>query len=109
VTAPRGKIEASLAGRGRPAMWANEQEAAVLSGYPADGVNFRAALPELESQGFPKISSWNNRRFIPGIEDFWRRQLDAIAAPMTELQSTNARDYEDDPHHDTSQRRSSGY
>lgn len=77
MTAPRGKIEASLAERGRPALWANEQEAAVLSGYPSDGVKYRAALAEMENGGFPQVNPKNGLRYIPAIIDFWARQIDA--------------------------------
>jgi hypothetical protein len=95
VTAPRGKIEASLAERGRPAMWANEQEAAVLSGYSPE--RFRAALTELEKAGFPQVNTWNSLRFIPAIEDFWRRQLDAIVPPVP-LSEADERNLEDFTH-----------
>lgn len=78
MTAPRARIEASLAERGRPAMWANEQESAVLSGYPADGEKYRAALADLETAGFPRKAPFNGLRFIPAIVEFWRRQVDSI-------------------------------
>jgi hypothetical protein len=42
MTARRGKVEASLAERGRPAMWATEQEAAVLSGYSLERLNMES-------------------------------------------------------------------
>lgn len=106
MTVPRAKIEASLAERGRPAMWANEQESAVHSGYPADGVKFRTDLPKLEKLGFPKIMPWNGLRFIPAIDEFWRRQLDAVMAAVPEsAPPTDIRSYEDTPN--AGQRRAS--
>lgn len=95
MTAPRGKVEASLAERGRPAMWANEQEAMALSGYPIDGVKFRGALPALEAEGFPRINPRNGLRFIPAIVDYWARQIDR-AAPSVPESGLAAIDYEDD-------------
>jgi hypothetical protein len=74
VTLPRAKISASLADRGRPEMWANEQESAALSGMDQD--KYYAVLLKLEAAGFPKRSHWNSKRFIPFIEDFWRREVD---------------------------------
>lgn len=82
MTAPRGKVEASLAERGRPAMWANEQEAAVLSGYSPEA--FRKALPSLEKAGFPPVLPRNGQRFIPAIVDFWRREVDAVLTKAPE-------------------------
>lgn len=70
MTAPRGKVSASLAARGRPAMWANEAESAVLSGV---GVEiFRTKVKAWESKGFPQINSENGKRSIPAILAFWR-------------------------------------
>lgn len=71
MTAPRAKVAASLAERGRPEMWATESDAATLSGMSTQ--DFAWKLPYLERAGFPKRSAWNNKRFIPHIEDFWRR------------------------------------
>lgn len=71
MTAPRGKISASLASRGRPEDWATESEAAALSGMSPE--DFAWKLPYLEEVGFPKKSPWNNKRFIPAIEKFWWR------------------------------------
>lgn len=90
MTAPRAKISASLADRGRPEMWANEGESAVLSGYSPE--KFRAALPALEKAGFPRVTSWNGLRFIPAIEDFWRRQVDE--GVLKEPESTDQRHLE---------------
>lgn len=69
-TRPRGKVEASLAERGRPAMWANEQEAAVLSGVNYE--TFRQKVHRWEAQGFPTVNGENRKRPIPGILAFWR-------------------------------------
>jgi hypothetical protein len=80
MTAPRGKVEASLAERGRPAMWANEQEAAVLSGYSPEA--FRSALAGLERVGFPQINTLNGKRFIPAIINFWACQIDSAMPPV---------------------------
>jgi len=85
MTKKRSEIEASLAKRGRPAMWANEQEAAVLSGYGADGVDFRAALPDLEKRGFPPVNSDNRKRFIPAMERFFWNQLDGVRQEAEKL------------------------
>lgn len=70
MTAARSKISESLAARGRPAMWANEKEAAELSGMSPN--RFRAVLPALESRGFPQINPINGRRSIPAILAFWK-------------------------------------
>jgi hypothetical protein len=75
MTAPRAKVSASLADRGRPEMWVNEQESAVLSGMEID--KYYASLPRLEASGFPKKNPWNNKRFVPTIIDFWKREVDA--------------------------------
>jgi hypothetical protein len=78
VTAPRGKIEASLAERGRPAMWATENEAAVLSGVGVE--TFRSKVKGWEKRGFPQINPENGRRPIPGILAFWRLPSNHSAA-----------------------------
>jgi hypothetical protein len=82
MTAPRGKVSASLAERGRPAMWANEAEAAVLSGYAVE--KFRQALPDLTKLGFPQVSRLNGKRFIPAILNFWACQVDSALVPVPE-------------------------
>lgn len=68
----KGEIEKSLTARGRPAMWANEQETAVLSGLSPS--NFNVQVRKLEEMGFPKKSPLTNKRYIPAIEQFWDRQ-----------------------------------
>jgi hypothetical protein len=73
MTAPRGKVSASLAARGRPEDWANEQESACLLGLESD--KYYSLLPQMEANGFPKKTSWNNKRFIPAIDEFRRRWL----------------------------------
>jgi hypothetical protein len=83
VTAPRAKIEASLAERGRPAMWANEGEAAVLSGYSPE--RFRGALPALEKAGFPQVDDLNGLRYIPAILNFWSRRIDTAGKAHVQL------------------------
>ncbi len=84
MTAPRGKVAESLAARGRPENWANEQEAAVLSGYSPE--NFRQALRGLEAMGFPQVNRLNGKRFIPAILNFWTCQVDTsgVLAPKSE-------------------------
>lgn len=69
MTARRGDIERSLAMRGRPAMWANEQEAAVLSGVPLD--RYRRSVVRWEALGFPKVNPETGKRSIPAILAFW--------------------------------------
>jgi hypothetical protein len=69
MRARKGKIEQSLAQRGRPAVWANEQEAAVLSGVAMD--RFRSRVRTWEVRGFPKVNSENGKRSIPAILAFW--------------------------------------
>jgi hypothetical protein len=69
VTSARAKIEASLAVRGRPAQWANEQEAAALSGMAPEA--FRQKLSDLEKRGFPQVNPDNGKRSIPHILAFW--------------------------------------
>lgn len=51
-------------------MWANEQEAAVLSGFSP--VRYRQMLPALESRGFPPVNPLNGLRPIPAILAFWK-------------------------------------
>lgn len=70
MTAPRSKIEQSLADRGRPVYWANEAETAVLSGMSPEA--FRCKLPQLDTLGFPKPNRLNGLRSIPAILAFWR-------------------------------------
>lgn len=72
MTKPRAVVSASLAERGRPEMWANEQEAAALSGMKPE--TFASKVKQLEALGFPLKSAWNTKRFIPAIIDFWRLQ-----------------------------------
>ena len=93
MTTSKIKIESSLAERGRPAIWANDQEAAVLSGYTPEA--FRKAVPALESAGFPQKSPWNGLRHIPSILHFWARQVDSFKNSDLESTSKNIRDYED--------------
>lgn len=71
MTARRANIAASLAARGRPELWANEQESAVLSGMSPE--QFAKKVEALEVAGFPKPNSWNDKRFIPHIVGFWDR------------------------------------
>jgi hypothetical protein len=73
MTARRCTIEKSLAERGRPAMWANEQEAAFLS-----GVNpglFKSKVEDWEKDGFPPINPKNGKRPIPYILAYWNLPL----------------------------------
>ena len=81
MTRKRAEIVASLADRGRPELWANEDEAAVLSGM--DVKRFRAHLTLLEGAGFPRPSAWNGLRFIPAIIAFWHKEngLDSLLEP----------------------------
>ncbi len=69
MTISRLKIESSLAQRGRPAMWANEQEAAVLSGVGIE--TYRRKVAEWDKRGFPRTKAENGRRSIPAILAFW--------------------------------------
>lgn len=82
MTAPRGKVEASLAERGRPAMWANEQEAAARCGLSAD--KYREKLPEMEANGFPQVFPMNGLRFIPWIDAYILKELDAARGKAAE-------------------------
>lgn len=83
MTAARNKVEASLAERGRPALWANEAEAAFLSGFSPEA--FRLKVKELEAAGFPQVSRWNGKRFIPAIVNFWACQVDSTVQPKPVL------------------------
>ncbi len=94
MTVSRGKIGKSLAERGRPAMWANEQEAAVLSGMSPD--RFRKAAPILEASGFPKIEPENGLRFIPGILRFWAARAGEPVESVAPPPILRAIDFEDD-------------
>jgi len=69
-------------------MWANEQEAAVLSGYSPEA--FRAALSGLEKAGFPQVSRWNSKRYIPAIINFWASQVDSCLSPVAESEDEAA-------------------
>lgn len=75
--------------------WANEQESAVLAGYPADGTAFRVALKDLEAKGFPPINPSNNKRFIPAIEAFYWAELDSVRQEKAELLPSNIRSFEE--------------
>ena len=74
-------------------MWANEQEAASLSGYSVEV--FRKDLPALEAVGFPKKSKWNDLRFIPSILHFWAREVDSFRNSDLESSFDDIRHYED--------------
>ena len=80
----RKEIEASLAERGRPVLWANEQETAVLSGFSVEA--FRQQLPALEKLGFPRANPLNGKRPIPAILQFWRLPVNdpGLAPPESE-------------------------
>lgn len=82
MTVARTKVSASLADRGRPEFWANEQESAALSGMTAD--IFAKRLADLEAKGFPKISPWNGKRFIPHIIAFWEGNPQPDSTPAKE-------------------------
>lgn len=51
-------------------MWANEQEAAVLSGVGVE--TFRDKVKKWEARGFPRVNPENGKRAIPLILAFWR-------------------------------------
>lgn len=66
-------------------MWANEAEAAVLSGVSAE--TFRARVTRWESRGFPRINPENGKRSIPAILAFWglpSNDATPVAASTTE-------------------------
>jgi hypothetical protein len=69
MTRRRHDVVASLADRGRPELWATEDEAAALSGVGPE--RFREKVEELEAKGFPKIHPFNGKRFIPAMVEFW--------------------------------------
>lgn len=50
-------------------MWANEAEAAVLSGVGVE--SFRAKVKGWEKRGFPQVNPENGKRSIPAILAFW--------------------------------------
>lgn len=64
------RVAESLADRGRPAMWANEMQAAELSGVSRRV--FRAKVAAWEKRGFPQKNPENGKRSIPAILAFWR-------------------------------------
>jgi hypothetical protein len=79
MTVPsRAKIIASLAEAGRPLMWADENQAAVLSGFSPE--RFRREVRGLELRGFPPINSLNGKRSIPAILAFWKLPANDTAA-----------------------------
>lgn len=92
MTVAKGKVEASLAERGRPAMWANEQEAAVLSGLSPD--RFRRLVAQIDAEGFPRIEPHNGLRFIPAILRFWASRA-GLPVDGGRLPFAGARDLED--------------
>jgi hypothetical protein len=49
--------------------WADENEAAVLSGYSPE--KFRQKVNTLEAQGFPPINPLNGKRPVQAILAFW--------------------------------------
>lgn len=90
MTARRKDIEQSLAQRGRPALWANEQEAAVLSGVPLD--RFRCKVRQWEGCGFPKVNSENGKRSIPAILAFWNVSGNGFTASTTAYEHSEIND-----------------
>lgn len=69
MTRRRVEIAASLATRGHPAYWANDDEAAILSGMSPNA--FRDWLKTPEAVSFPKSDPRNGKRRIPDILAFW--------------------------------------
>lgn len=69
MTGARAKILERLAANGRPQMWANESEAARLSGMCPR--SFSRAVKSLELNGFPKRNPLNHKRNIEAILAFW--------------------------------------
>jgi hypothetical protein len=51
-------------------MWADTDEAAVLSGMAPE--KFRAEVKKLEAKGFPQVNPINGKRSIPAILAFWK-------------------------------------
>lgn len=82
MTAPRSKVAASLAEMGRPLDWANEQQAAVLSGVGP--TMFRRKVKSWEKRGFPQINPENGKRSIPGILAFWNLPSNHLTASPTD-------------------------
>jgi hypothetical protein len=95
MSARWGKIAQSLAERGRPLMWANEQEAAVLSGVGFD--SFRRKVGTWERRGFPKANLENGKRSIPAILAFWGLPQNHSSPIVT--MSTSEGDDEDGQEH----------
>lgn len=62
-------------------MWANEQEAAVLSGVALD--QYRCKVARWEARGFPKANPENGKRSIPAILAFWGFPQNHFATAMT--------------------------
>ncbi len=93
MTIRLGQVERSLAARGVPLMWANEQEAAVLSGVgPAE---FRQKVKEWEKKGFPRVTKENRKRYIPAIVAFWATRHNLTTVSPTNLQNTDDDDDDD--------------
>lgn len=69
MTKPRAAVSASLAAKGHPAYWANEDEAAILSGMSPNA--FKIWLRSKAALGFPKPDPNNDKRRIPDILAFW--------------------------------------
>lgn len=67
----------------------------MLAGFGADGIAFRAALPDLEARGFPTINPSNNKRFIPAIQAFYWAELDSMREAKAESLPDNIRSFEE--------------
>ena len=86
MTAARAKVSSSLADRGRPEMWANEQESAELSGMSPN--RFKTVLPALTKRGFPPINPINGKRPIPAILAFWGLRANDPAIPPEPVETS---------------------
>ena len=74
-------------------MWANEQQAAILSGVGIDA--YRRKVTGWEKRGFPPINPENGRRSIPGILAFWGLPLNHNAT-LSAVAPINAQADDDD-------------
>lgn len=93
MTAPRGKVSASLASRGVQDPWANEAEAAFYSGLGLEA--FRSKVKGWEKAGFPQIDPRNGKRPVSAILAFWGLPQNHYALPAAAVTESDQDDGEE--------------
>src|SRR5690349_12238852 len=69
MTHDNKKMGNDIVASGWPALWADEKEAAELSGVTI--LRFRQRVKEWEERGFPRKNPETGKRFIPAILRYW--------------------------------------